>query len=824
MKKNLIILLLIPFLIAILGVVTVTQTYDMVDADIVGISWPYQDSEAFKLDANLKYILTATGVNQRGIEAKNHNLVWVVENKNKEEENHAKIVFANGYYYLQTLSEGEIIITCKNEKGNVYKQLNGIVYVEGAVLIQSKIKASGNSIDPNLYIGAINLQDGMETDATFDLEIRAFPSDMKEYIRLVDKSDNFNYDVENSRITIDKNSKDEDAFLEIGFDSEGGVISSKFNFKIVEGGINIYKYEDLQYVSSNKKIGVLRKNFESVDNAYVFDSKGKIVFENGLPKLKENNVECFGNLDYKTETVQFNKSDLYHFTTTYNKSYIDAWNEYMKSKNSDNFIDDQIYVCLRIQNDFYGNGYTLNFHNVTYPTSGVEINQADGSTIFYPELAKDDIFRGPLPFYTLGDHNNMPLIEALGQDNVGIYLDGDGILFDDVNVKNCDYGNFFSTLNTVGTVVDVHGDDITIKNCRLQNGKNVLRSFSNMNLVVDNSLLSNARCFLFMTGSNEFEPINDSQTFTFTKTDGTTVRSTLIDYLKQNGIGDEVLNDFVTGNYTNKEKMGEALKYINEALNQTSKDVSQYKGTTRIIDTYFYNSSIASIAFECLFNGPYLYSLLPSNINDLLGQVPTADGTPLNDFLPANVSGISYPTYVSLEGKTRFYNYQTIDKNHNNTDGLDISGLINENITTMIAGMGEQYSIDINIEKFFPIKDYLYNATSPNKELHWVDGQAYINIIGAWYGGGINNSVLDMDLLDASLGNDIGKVRSIDITQSFLDLGQGKSTMETYKNMVLKAVPVVIGDEPFKFICARDGYLFNENPDVLDLVKNARGE
>ena len=824
MKKNLIILLLIPFLIAILGVVTVTQTYDMVDADIVGISWPYQDSEAFKLDANLKYILTATGVNQRGIEAKNHNLVWVVENKNKEEENHAKIVFANGYYYLQTLSEGEIIITCKNEKGNVYKQLNGIVYVEGAVLIQSKIKASGNSIDPNLYIGAINLQDGIETDATFDLEIRAFPSDMKEYIRLVDKSDNFDYDVENSRLTIDKNSKDEDAFLEIGFDSEGGVISSKFNFKIVEGGINIYKYEDLQYVSSNKKIGVLRKNFESVDNAYVFDSKGKIVFENGSPKLKENNVECFGILDYKTETVKFNKSDLYHFTTTYNKSYIDAWNEYMKSKNSDNFIDDQIYVCLRIQNDFYGNGYTLNFHNVTYPTSGVEINQADGSTIFYPELAKDDIFRGPLPFYTLGDHNNMPLIEALGQDNVGVYLDGDGILFDDVNVKNCDYGNFFSTLNTVGTVVDVHGDDITIKNCRLQNGKNVLRSFSNMNLVLDNSLLSNARCFLFMTGSNEFEAINDSQTFTFTKTDGTTVRSTLIDYLKQNGIGDEVLNDFVTGNYTNKEKMGEALKYINEALNQTSKDVSQYKGTTRIIDTYFYNSSIASIAFECLFNGPYLYSLLPSNINDLLGQVPTADGTPLNDFLPANVSGISYPTYVSLEGKTRFYNYQTIDKNHNNTDGLDISGLINENITTMIAGMGEQYSIDINIEKFFPIKDYLYNATSPNKELHWVDGQAYINIIGAWYGGGINNSVLDMDLLDASLGNDIGKVRSIDITQSYLDLGQGKSTMETYKNMVLKAVPVVIGDEPFKFICARDGYLFNENPDVLDLVKNARGE
>ena len=445
-----------------------------------------------------------------------------------------------------------------------------------------------------------------------------------------------------------------------------------------------------------------------------------------------------------------------------------------------------------------------------------------GFTAFIPELAGTDIFRGPLPFYTLGDHNNMPLIEALGQDNIGVYLDGDNLLFNDVNVKNCDYGNYFKVLNTVGTVVDVHGSDVRITNCRLQNGKNVLRNFSSMNLTLENSLLSNATCFLFMTGSNEFEPINDTQNVTFYKEDGTSTRSTLKDYLKRGAGGDTSLNNFISGNYTNIEAMRKTIASINEALNQTSKDISQYKATTKIIDTYFYNTSIASIGFECLFNGPYLYGTSPSDINSLLAMVPSQDGTSLSDFIPENVSGISYPTYVSLEGKTRFYNYKTIDKNHNNVDGVDIGGLINENITKFLEGT--QYQTEINIEKFFPIKDYLYNVTSPNKELYWVDGQAYINIISAWYGGGLNTSKLDMDKLVGATESDIGKRRDIDMTDTYLNLGAGKSTFETYKNMLLKAVTVVTGNEPFRFVCARDGYLYGEKPNVLDLVENARGE
>lgn len=63
-KKNLIILLLIPFLIALLGVVTINTTFHFIDNDIIAIQWDYDDTEAFQLQDNL-YLLEAVGVNQK---------------------------------------------------------------------------------------------------------------------------------------------------------------------------------------------------------------------------------------------------------------------------------------------------------------------------------------------------------------------------------------------------------------------------------------------------------------------------------------------------------------------------------------------------------------------------------------------------------------------------------------------------------------------------------------------------------------------------------------------------------------------------------------
>ena len=46
-KKNLIILLLFPFLISVFCIATVNTTYNMIDVDISFIEWSYRDMEAF---------------------------------------------------------------------------------------------------------------------------------------------------------------------------------------------------------------------------------------------------------------------------------------------------------------------------------------------------------------------------------------------------------------------------------------------------------------------------------------------------------------------------------------------------------------------------------------------------------------------------------------------------------------------------------------------------------------------------------------------------------------------------------------------------------
>lgn len=106
-------------------------------------------------------------------------------------------------------------------------------------------------------------------------------------------------------------------------------------------------------------------------------------------------------------------------------------------------------------------------HNLTYPYETV--TTGDGQEV--PVLTADNLFRGPLPFYTLGDPNGMALITAYGQDNAGFYIDGDGVTVNDVIIKNCDDVNSLKKLETVGTAVEADGNGITIKTARFQTVK-----------------------------------------------------------------------------------------------------------------------------------------------------------------------------------------------------------------------------------------------------------------------------------------------------------------------------------------------------------------
>lgn len=808
-KKNLIILLLIPFVITLVGVITINTTFNFIENDMIGIDWSYDEIEGIKLEDKLHKLVASPIYEQGYPPLKEEALVWsVYDSDNHEENKYAKIVNENDNWYLQPLQIGEVKVTCSNKKGNIFKTMTIIIFKEGAIVVQSKIKASQNNIDPNIYYGEYDFDKSLNKQkATFEFEVKTIGDLQINDLQYVNNTPDIIEIDEANKIVKIKTSGD--ASFTVKTNNDEMVKPMTYSFKVVKDGVNVYDYNQLLACtnkSTNGEIVVLRKSFESVNN---------------LNNTTDNNVVCFGNYT-DGKKIDFT-SDVYSFETTYNQDYIKAWNEFVNSNPSYKKISNRVLAGIRVQKDFYGNGYTINLHNLTFPSSTMDVVDSNGNKTTIPALSKDDLYRGPLPFYSLGEHDNMPLIEAFGQDNVGMYVDGSDILINDVNLKNCDFGNLMSNLDYVGTVLETNGNNITIKNSRLSNGKQVVRSFSSTNVSIVNSMLSNARNFLLTIGSNDYIKADLLKEYEFTLLNGEKITSTINNYLMKSNAGDDTLNAFVIGSFTDKEKMRKAILDIQNALNDESLIKDIYKGSMNIKDTMFYRSGIASIGMDTMFSGPFLESSTPSVVNMLL--------TGLNvPYIPNHVGGMSYPVELNITGKTKFYDY----KEWNN---LDITGLINENISSFVDDAKEMFGVtdadigDISIDTIFPIKSFLKSSVVTTTSS---DGKVYVNIPIAYYGGGANLSKVTFDTED--LKYDSCKLTVVDLLDKYLSLkgidldniNLDKLDLAVIKNVMLKCVTIVTGYEPFKFISVnKQGYLFDEGPrapQALELIKNAQGE
>ena len=808
-KKNLIILLLIPFVITLVGVITINTTFNFIENDMIGIDWSYDEIEGIKLEDKLHKLVASPIYEQGYPPLKEEALVWsVYDSDNHEENKYAKIVNENDNWYLQPLQIGEVKVTCSNKKGNIFKTMTVIIFKEGAIVVQSKIKASQNNIDPNIYYGEYDFDNNLNKQkATFEFEVKTIGDLQINDLQYVNNTPDIIEIDEVNKIVKIKTSGD--ASFTVKTNNDEMVKPMTYSFKVVKDGVNVYDYNQLLACtnkSTNGEIVVLRKSFESVNN---------------LNNTTDNNVVCFGNYT-DGKKIDFT-SDVYSFETTYNQDYIKAWNEFVNSNPRYKKISNRVLAGIRVQKDFYGNGYTVNLHNLTFPSSTMDVVDSNGNKTTIPALSKDDLYRGPLPFYSLGEHDNMPLIEAFGQDNVGMYVDGSNILVNDVNLKNCDFGNLMSNLDYVGTVLETNGNNITIKNSRLSNGKQVVRSFSSTNVSIVNSMLSNARNFLLTIGSNDYIKADLLKEYEFTLLNGEKITSTINNYLMKSNAGDDTLNAFVIGSFTDKEKMRKAILDIQNALNDESLIKDIYKGSMNIKDTMFYRSGIASIGMDTMFSGPFLESSTPSVVNMLL--------TGLNvPYIPNHVGGMSYPVELNITGKTKFYDY----KEWNN---LDITGLINENISSFVDDAKEMFGVtdanigDISIDTIFPIKSFLKSSVVTTTSR---DGKVYVNIPIAYYGGGANLSKVTFDTED--LKYDSCKLTVVDLLDKYLSLkgidldniNLDKLDLAVIKNVMLKCVTIVTGYEPFKFISVnKQGYLFDEGPrapQALELIKNAQGE
>ena len=98
MKKTLYILLIIPFIIAILGFVNVVVLKNTMEVNLTSIDWEYNDNEAFKIQDE-GYILKATPNYDKNFKlADGNSLVWEVTNVNDDELDHASIQTNNSSF------------------------------------------------------------------------------------------------------------------------------------------------------------------------------------------------------------------------------------------------------------------------------------------------------------------------------------------------------------------------------------------------------------------------------------------------------------------------------------------------------------------------------------------------------------------------------------------------------------------------------------------------------------------------------------------------------------------------------------------------------
>ena len=802
-KKSLAILLLLPFLLSILFFVTSSFLFTKIEGDITNILWNYKNQEAFSLTRK-RVRLEATPILADRQEDVDATLLWKVQNLISEEEEHAKIEVIDGDSFLVFLSVGDVIVTCTNTSGNVSKSFRAKIYLGATVTINTARSRSYQSIEGIDHYGMYDFDGEEERPATFylDVEIKAEDGgDAPLENCIVETSPNIDYDRAEKKVTI-RRSGEGYVRYSLPYDPER---CESYEFQVIDEGYNVYSYEDLMRCTNRSEEGrivCLQTHMESLKNTFQTDEDGNVLFdENSNPIYRRSDTVLFGDYSFSRGTFGF-KDDVYRFESTYNTEYIRQYNE--KKEADLKAIDTALIAGVRIRKDFYGNGFTINAHNLTYPTG--TINTGEGLVA----LKKDDLFRGPLPFVIIGNME-APIVKAYGQDNVGFYVDGDHILLDDVFFKNCDFSNILQNNDTTGTVVEVNGDDVTIKNSYLSSGRTVLRAFSTKNLTVKNSLLEKGREFIAKIGSNEYEKMNFEEMMSFTY-GGKDYRMTREEFFSGGGeinaqeISRQLLMCGLNSEPTYKtlEPLAEILQ---NALNPRSAVEDEngqliFRGDVTFEDTYFYQSGIFSIGVETQFNGPYLYDGSPvaGALDNLLQGV----------VYPENIGGISYPTKTVLRGDTRFYDYKTEAQ-------TDIDCLVYQDVSSLI---GEA----IGLDSFFPIKSLFMDESLKSGYAHIFEDRTYVSAAIAKYGGGDNYSEIDISGLNRK--EEIERLSLDTFASSMLSSPAGDGRKEMFSFLLGRCVSMAMGFAPFEVLMYNghkdgDAYLFGEKISLENLRDRA---
>ena len=620
MKKRILSLVMVmPFIVMLLAFGFSRTVNLFVDLAPESLEWEYDETEAFEFVPNVWKQGVQLKASVYPAHASNTDIVWAItggetfdgrehsaENPVARIEGDRLIKIDDGFVYINASIPGTSLSKTftaylVDDDGSLSAEPR-FVLIKGEDSVESSVKSSYYR-----YFGMYDIFGGNKVAHTETFSVSVYPSSASQEVTAsvagfggaaeasVNASEN------GTTVTVSMK-KPTSSFVTLTVASalKPSVSANRF-FRIIDG-VNVYSYEDLLHCTSedHPEVTVLRKNLESKSNLSAH--KNSALFG----REKNGKVECEYSAMESTYDIR----------------------EYTNEGGKHTREDAKVYVGITFRKSVYGNGYTINAHELTYPS---DVMENYDTTI--ASLAESDLFRGPLDFVRAYN------CRCFGQDNIGFLVQGNGIVIDNITLKNCNNVSNLSNLDYVGTVLEVDGDDVTVQYSQIMNGRTVIRSMSNKNLTIEGCMLSYAREFIFKQGSNRFV------------------------YAKK-GLPDSEISG----------RSGFNLLAPSEDENGFPLE-GQFDSTATIKDSYFHTSGIFCIGMDTHFAGRYLYKF-------------SGDGH-VHD-----MAATSYPSKLSLVGHVRFYDWKTVD-------GLDSTTLIDLGVSDSGTDYSQLFNISTVMENYF---------------------------------------------------------------------------------------------------------------------------
>ncbi len=267
----------------------------------------------------------------------------------------------------------------------------------------------------------------------------------------------------------------------------------EFKIDVVSTGKTTFtaKWKYSSYFGENVKASIDVTAVKDGVNVSTYEELKKAT-ENGKPVVLTANIM----LGKKGATVTELESYATKMPTTYDWTFYKNMGQERPT----------VYYLINFKNDVYGNGFEINGDYITRATD------ATGNPL---------LFKGPLDFVSA---RNMAAVKA--QDNI-VFLVSEKAIINNVSLKGCSDENLYndgvfdlSLLNYVGTTLEISAD-ATVKNCRISNGRTVVRVFGGdgskpivdnvaevnvaeerINVSFESSIMTMAREFILKIGSN----------------------------------------------------------------------------------------------------------------------------------------------------------------------------------------------------------------------------------------------------------------------------------------------------------------------------------